>query len=651
MKSKRDIYLENRPLEESIRLWREELARDGAERLTPVECVNVDDAQGRVTAEAVRAARSWPFYNASAMDGIAVRYLDTAGASEARPLRLRRPAGFAHVNTGHALPDGFDAVVMIEEVHETGPGEVELIAAATPWQHVRTVGEDIVQGELIVPQGHRIRPVDIGAMLATGVSKVRVRRVPRVLVIPTGSEVVQPGEALRPGNIIEFNGRILAGMLREWGAEADRHPVVRDDPQALRAALEEGARNYDLIVLNAGASAGTEDYTASIIEALGRVVVHGVDIKPGKPVILGRLGDRPVVGLPGYPVSAVITLRLFVRDLLAAMVGARPASARMVDAVIARPVASRMGVNEFLRMKLGRVGDRLIATPTGRGAGAVMSLVEADGIAMIPAGSEGAGAGETISVELLRESDEIDRTLVFIGSHDNTLDILADLLAGHRPWIGMSSAHVGSMGGIMALRRGEAHVAGVHLLDENTGQYNVPFIQRLLPDLPLDLINLTHRQQGLLLPRGNPKGIRGFQDLARGDVRFINRQRGAGTRLLADRQLREIGLSPDRVTGYGHEEYTHMGVAAAVSGGTADTGLGILAAAVAMDLDFLPVARERYDLIVPRTYREDPRVLALLELIRTSEAFRREVEALGGYDLSDCGRVLFSRPSADESAG
>lgn len=642
-KQGRNIYVDNLPLDEALELWFRVLEERGCFKARQSLDLPVDDSQGRVVAEPVRAVHSAPHYNAAAMDGIAVRYRDTAGASEARPVRLKEHRDFEYVNTGHMLPEGYDAVVMIEDVQETNPGIVEIVSAVTPWKHVRAIGEDIVAGELILPQGHRIRPVDMGAMLATGVLNVRVRPVPTALVIPTGSELIQPGEPVRPGRIIEFNSRILAGTLKEWGIQAQRSPIVRDDRESLSEAVYEAASRYDLVLVNAGASAGTEDYTASVLKELGEVVVHGVNIKPGKPVILGLVNNRPVVGLPGYPVSALLTLRLFVRGIISRIEGTSPTVERSVNAVLARPAASKLGVEEFLRVKLGRVGENMMATPAGRGAGAVMTMVQADGVLRIPSGSEGVGLGEKVRIALLRDEKEIEDTLVFIGSHDNTLDLLANLLSGNTPMYRLSSAHVGSLGGIMAVKRGETHVAGTHLLDEETGQYNVPFIRKYIADVPLLLVNLTYREQGLLVPKGNPKGIKGFEDLTRPDIIFINRQRGAGTRLLTDMHLKRLGVAPERVNGYDREEYTHMNVAVAVSSGSADTGLAILPAAAAMDLDFIPVASERYDIIIPRAFENDEKVQTLLHIIRESGTFRDEVLALGGYDLRDSGRIMYEQ--------
>ncbi len=639
----RKIYIDNMNLDEALELWKHKLAEVGC--LTPLEpeTIPVDKALGRITAEPVFARLSSPFYNASAMDGIGVRFQDTVGASEVNPIRLVLHSQFEWVNTGNVLPEGFNAVIMVEDVQPVDENTVEIIAPVTPWKHVRTIGEDIVATELILPDGHRIRPIDLGALLSTGLTEIKVCGIPSAIVIPTGSELVQPGEQLKPGNIIEFNSRVLAGYLLEWGLPADRSPIVSDRPELLKTAIRSAVADYDLVIVNAGASAGTKDHTVSVIGELGEVVLHGVNIKPGKPVILGIVKGKPVIGLPGYTISAVITLNLFVKPLADSFQGFQSPPPKLLEATLARPLSSKLGVEEFIRVKLGRVGDVMTATPAGRGAGAVMSLVQADGFIRVPANSEGLGAAEKVRVELLRDENEIENTLVFIGSHDNILDVLANLLHRQRPVCRLSSAHVGSMGGIMAIRRGEAHLAGTHLLDEETGEYNITFIKKYLSGTPLQLINLTYREQGFLIPKGNPLGINGFNDLVRKEVRFINRQRGAGTRLLTDMHLNRLSISPDQMNGYDREEYTHMNVASAIASNNADTGLAIRAAAIALGLDFIPVAEERYDLILPKIFLQDSKVLALLQVIKEDKEFRCIVEGLGGYNLRDCGRIIYEQ--------
>lgn len=608
------------------------------------EKVRVSESQGRITARPVFARYSSPFYHSAAMDGYAVRFADTFTASEKSPRLLRVGEEALYVDTGDPMPEGFNAVIMVEDVNVVGDS-IEIYQSVAPYQHVRPIGEDIVATELIIPENHRIRHIDAGAMLASGHLDVTVRRRPRITVIPTGSEIIEPEQVKErppvPPEIIEYNSAVLEGLGRELGAETIRHGIIRDDLDDIKKGLLDAARSSDCVIVNAGSGRGSEDFTATAIAELGEVLVNGVSIKPGKPVIIGVVEGTPVFGIPGYPVSAYITFQLFVRPLVFRLLGLPMSTPDRVSAILSRQVSSALGVDEFIRVKVGAVAGKLIATPVGRGAGLLMSLVRADGIATVPLSSEGLQAGTEIEVELLRSREDIRNTIVCIGSHDNTLDVLANVVKKKYPQYSLSSAHVGSMGGLMALKRGEAHIAGTHLLDEQTGEYNVSYLRRLLPDRRVVLVNLVYREQGLLVRRGNPKGIRGFSDLVRDDLIFINRQGGSGTRLLLDKALKELGINPALIKGYEREEYTHMAVASAVLTGLADTGLAVDSSAKALDLDFIPVAKERYDLAVPAEHLETGMIAALLDIIRHDEEFRSTVEALGGYDTSDMGKVMY----------
>jgi putative molybdopterin biosynthesis protein len=636
---KRKVYLEDIPLDEALRRWWGALEASGPLEPLPPESVTLGEALGRVTAEPVWARLSSPHYHGSAMDGAAVRAEETVGASETSPVRLKLGSQAVWVDTGDPIPAGFNAVVMLEHIQTVGEDEIELMASVAPWHHVRAMGEDIVATELVLPAGKMLAPVDLGAIAACGHREVSVRRRPRIAVLPTGSELVEPGSEVKPGDIIDFNSLMLCSQLREWGAEATRCPITPDDFELLRCRVDEALAEHDAVIVNAGSSAGSEDFTARVVEALGTLQVHGVAIRPGHPQVLGVARGKPILGIPGYPVSAVLNAELFVRPLVYRLLGTAPPRRPRLKATLSRKVLSPMGEDEYLRVKLGRVGERVIATPLSRGAGVIMSLVRADGLVTVPRLSEGFHAGSEVEVELLRPVEEVEQTIVAIGSHDLTLDLLSSRLAAWRPGASLSSSNVGSLGGLIALQRGECHLAGSHLLDEDTGEYNLSYVRKTLPDRPVVVLTLVYREQGLILPKGNPKGIAGLEDLLRDDVRFVNRQRGAGTRVLLDYKLRELGLDSSKIEGYEREEFTHLAVAAAVSSGAADVGLGILAAARALGLDFAPLLKERYDLVIPREHYESDLLAPLLEVIR-GPGFRQEVEALGGYDASEMGRIV-----------
>ncbi|PRX52346.1 molybdopterin molybdochelatase [Nonomuraea fuscirosea] len=630
-------FVSDVPAAQALAVWREARAAAGCPaRVDPVR-MPVGAAVGRVTAEPVWALRSSPAFDAAAMDGIAVRATDTVGAADTTPVLLAA-GDFAVVDTGDPLPEGYDAVVMREHVYRTPDGEAELRAAVPPYQHVRSIGEDISAGELLLPEGHRLRPVDVAACAAAGIVEVGVRRAPRVVIVPTGDEIRPVGAELAPGDILDTNSMMLAAQAREAGCEARVTEIVPDDPQAITAMLMEATRDADLVLLIAGSSAGRDDYTARVVAGAGVVAVHGVAVRPGHPVVLGAAGRTPVIGVPGYPVSAALTFDIFAAPALAELEGAAPRERPSATAHLARKLPSAIGMDDWVRVRLGRVRDRLVATPLPRGAGVLTSLVRADGLLVVPSGVEGHHAGEQVRVELLRGLSEIGRTIVAIGSHDMVLDLAASALRAADPLITLASSNVGSLGGLVALRDGLCHVAGSHLLDPATGRYTLPYVDRLLgTDADVAVIRLVHRDQGLIVAPGNPLGLTGIEDLAKPDLRYVNRQRGAGTRALLDHELTGLGIDPREVSGYSREEHTHLAVAAAVAAGRADAGLGILAAARAFGLDFVPVAREPYDLVLRTGTLGEELLAPLWELLEQPE-FRAGVEALGGYSCAETGR-------------
>jgi putative molybdopterin biosynthesis protein len=570
------------------------------------------------------------------MDGAAVRAEDTFRASTATPVQLSE-GQFCIIDTGDPIPPEFNAVIMIEDIREVNADTIEIIAAAPPWQYIRMAGEDIVATELILTRGHSIRPIDVAAMLSGGVNSVIVKKKPLVAIIPTGDEIVEPGSDLSLGDIIDSNSYMLEAIVFEWGGEPNRSPIVEDDYEKIKSAIRQAAAENDVVLISAGSSAGREDFVPPAIEESGELLVHGVAISPGKPTALGIVDGTPVLGLPGYPVSMAMAAENFLKPLLCMMLGIPTPEPRRVSASVVKKVASKLGSEEFVRVKLSHTADRIVATPLARGASVLNSLVRADGIMRIPVNSEGLSTNEAVEVELMRPLEEIQNSVVIIGSHDITLDVLADEIKVNHPEMSISSAHVGSLGGLMALKRREAHIAGTHLLDEETGDYNTSYIKKLLPDRNIALINLVYRQQGLMVAPGNPRNVKGLADLGGGDITFCNRQRGSGTRILLDYQLSQLNVAPEKIAGYEREVYTHMAVASAVATGIADAGLGIFAAAKALGLDFVPIVEERYDLAIPGEFLSTPGVSAILDIME-SEKFRKRVRALGGYDTRDTGK-------------
>jgi putative molybdopterin biosynthesis protein len=669
------VYLHDIPLVEAQRRLELALEQAGLVGILGTEEIPLnEDAWGRVLAAPVWAKISSPHYNASAMDGFAVRAVDTIGALPASPRRLScghggLPLQASYIDTGDPIPEWADAVIPIELTEALDrdgkitadvrqPAFIQLRGAISPWKNIRPLGEDMAAGQLVLPAGQMLRPVDLGAIAASGNSTVTVSRRPGVAIIPTGSELRPIGQPVDAGEIIEFNSLVLASQVKSWGGSATRFPITPDHFDTICQVVQQAAQEHDLILLNAGSSAGSEDFSARVITALGEVLVHGVAARPGHPVIIGMIDPArqkpysttatgnlpelpqrrvPIIGVPGFPVSAALTGEIFVEPMIRRWSGYPPAEPNIVQATVTRKIVSPPGDDDYRRVALGMVGDRLLAAPLPTGAGVISSLVQADGILIIPSGSQGIEAGEPVKVRLYRALAELSRTILAIGSHDMLLDLVAQYLAPKQRRL--VSANVGSLAGLIALRRGEAHLAGCHLLDEETGEYNLVYIRQYLPGIALKLVLLAMRQQGLMVRRGNPKKIVSLEDLAQPGVRMVNRQQGAGTRVLLDYHLKKLKLSPDAINGYDQEEYTHLAVATAIASGRADTGLGIAAAAQALDLDFIALFEEPYELAIPTEVYQGELVKPLLDILN-EPVFQAAAAQIPGYDVSQMGKVI-----------
>ncbi len=608
-------YLRVTPLDDVLDLLKREFACKPRAARIPLE-----ESAGRITAAPIIVRYSVPEIHVAAMDGIAVTSTDTKGASEQHPVTLPRAV---RVNTGNVVPQGFDAVIMIEDVWVDDERFI-IRKAAFPWQHVRPAGEDIAESEMAMTAGHRIRPHELGALAAYGVTGVDVLSV-RAGLIPTGSELVPHGTRPGPGQVVESNTVMAGSMLAEAGVTCTRYPMVKDDPALIREAVSRAVRDNEIVIVSAGSSAGTRDFTADVIAELGEVLVHGIAIKPGKPAIIGRIDGKPVFGMPGYPLSALTVIREIVLPFLHSF-GLQVPVPDEIPARLTSTLSKDIGSDEFVLCTLGRVGDRWVVSPQSRGAGVQMSAVRANAYLKVPSASEGWEAGELVPARLMVQKQEAAGAILVTGSHDPAIDYLSDIL--QQQGIALLSTHVGSMGGILALKKDECHAAPTHLLSPD-GSYNTEYLKKYLPGAEIDLVCVAGRQQGIV----SRDGIT-FHDLPKHS--FINRQRGSGTRMLLDFELAKAKIDPAAIQGYDREATTHIAVALAVKSGEADAGMCVYSAARALDLPFVAVAQERYELAIRREHAGDPRVSALVLAIG-SAGFREILNRLGGYDTTGTG--------------
>ncbi len=495
-------------------------------------------------------------------------------------------------------------------------------------------------GDMIAPSFARISPSLVGALLAGGVLDVEVVKTPSVALIPTGDEIVDSDSDLKEGDIPEYNSAIFSGMLAEWGAKGVVYPIVRDDPQLIKDVVSSAARDHDAIIVIAGSSAGRDDYTSSVLAELGKLVIHGIAIKPGKPAILGAIGPVPFFGVPGYPVSGIIVMEKIEKYAISMLTMIPASEPEEIDVTVTRKAPSSLKYEEYIRCQAAQANGKIVAVPMSRGAGIVTGFSKASGMITVPQNCEGLEAGAATKMQPFRKISDIENTLCVTGSHDPLIDEVADILirsSGNINPVLISSSHVGSMGAITAVRNNEAHLGGIHLLDTETGIYNLSYIRKYFPNGGAVLIRGVIREQGLMITKGNPKGITGIKDLP--GLSYVNRQKGAGTRILLDYLIEKEGISPDQIYGYTKEEYTHTAVAAAIASGTADCGMGIYSAAKTYDLDFLHLWDEQYDFLVAESAADDPRVLKFIEVLRSDE-FRTRLEKMGGYVLKDTGSTV-----------
>lgn len=600
----------------------------------------ISDALGLVLSRDITAGRNVPHYAASAVDGYALDASSTIGATPATPARVK-PGKYLWMNTGADIPSWSNAVLMVEDSSMDGD-DLLVFKTLTPSSNVRPLGEDVMAGQIIAREGDVVSPALISLFLCAGIEKVPVIRKPKTLFIPTGDEVIARENWLsepkpKSGTVAESNSLFIEASFKRWGYEIDVSPILPDNAEILMEHVKNSVAEYDVVMVGAGSAKGRRDHTLEVFEESGRVLFRWLRMKPGRPAMAAKIDGKPVICLPGFPMSTTVALWSLVYPLLNFLSDKRRCCAPLVKEAVGAvdtwntkllvQHSSPAGIQEWLRVKTALVGGTLYSWALTSGASVLWALAEADGIALLPPSALECEKGTDVTVWMTR-GVELEKRILFQGSDDPAIQLLATPVK--RRGGELVSRAVGSMGGLAALSRGECHLAAAHLLDEKDGTYNDSFIERFSNGKKWERVLVFYRMQGIIVQAGNPKGIRSFEDLCRGDFVFSNRQPGAGTRVLFDHLLKQNGKSPSEVKGYEQQCTTHMEAANRVYTGLADATLGIKSAADALGLDFIPLAEEPYELVIPLEYMEHPAILALLDALKDGE-WKSRVEEMGGY--------------------
>ncbi len=626
--------------------------------LSDVEEVPIENSVGRSLAEDVYSNVDVPPFDRVALDGYAVRAEDTFGADEDRPVELRvigraaaghpftgelKEGEAVEVATGAPLPRGANSVVV--EEYTAREGDLLLVyRSVAPGDNVQGAGSDIRRGELVLPKGTLITPRDVGALAAIGLRKIKVRRRPRVVIYSTGDELVNPGEELSYGRIYDVNQYTLASSVLEDGGEPILGGKLPDSEETIKESLREAVKKADLVLISGSTSVGAGDVIYRVLNELGQpgVLVHGIAIHPGKPTIIADIGGKLVIGLPGYPTSALTAYNVLVSPLIRRWSGLGQEEERVLKAVVAERITGEKGRKDLLPVHLVKDDDYLVF-PVPTGSEAITTLSRADGFIIMEEEQEIIEEGREVLVHLYGRGAVPD--LSVLGSHCLGLELLLSKLRDKG--LSVKSVYVGSTGGFKAIRQREADIAGVHALDPETGLYNVSYMKKFSLEGVAILVRGYVREQGLILARGNPKGIRSIADLFRDDVVMINRNRGSGTRIMIDlllkREAEKLGreFKPQLIRGYWMEAKSHNAVAAAVANGVVDVGIGVKAVAKLYDLDFVPLFKENYDFVIRRASLDKKGVREFLSLLKDGPT-REELSNIEGIEVpDDMGEVIY----------
>ncbi|MFH1453059.1 MAG: molybdopterin biosynthesis protein [Armatimonadota bacterium] len=636
-----DLDLALVPLDEAQERWSSEIDFKDCAKLAPEEKIKVEDSLDRITAENVMAKVSYPHFFMSGIDGIAVSSVLTYNASPATPVQLKMGEAGYFVDNGRQLPAGCDAVIPIERVKFHSLELIEITDKVTPWENIRPIGQEVAKQEIIIPKNSRIRSFDIGAMLSSGVDKIKVRKKPKIGIISVGDNLIPPGDTLEPGSLYESTSYILSNIIKDHGALSGIYSISQENLEDLNKIVSKAVEKEDMVIIIAGCARGT-NLVADLMLKAGELAVFGTCMKPGQSVCAGFISDKCVIGVPHFPFSAYIAFESFILPVILRMQGVSAASKEKANAVLASIVNSPIGIDEFIRVQLVNVGTKMIAVPMSRGAELLMSLVKADGMLKISSEISKINAGSIVEVDLLTNRANIDKNLIMMGTYDFIWQIIRNLIykLGHK--VNLHTYNIGSRQGLKALKDGLNHFSGIHMFDSKSGEFNTPFVKDYLDDVPVIMVNLFNRLIGLVVKQGNPKNINGFEDLIREDVKFVNRNVGSGTRSIFDHALMKSGIGSQQISGYNEEINNHMAAAQVIASSSADAALGIYMSAKALDLDFIPVEAmtERYDIVIPKKFLNDHKIQVLLHLLN-SKSFKKEVKDLKGYDFSNIGKVYY----------
>ncbi|MCS7136483.1 MAG: molybdopterin biosynthesis protein [Nitrososphaerota archaeon] len=628
-------------IEEALNLVEESLGHIGP---VGVEEVGLLEALGRVLAEDVYAKIDSPPFDRSTVDGYAVDAKDVYGASELEPVCLI-VSGKAEVGsiptaeagngrcvetaTGAPLARGANAVVMVEYTKRVDD-RLYVYRPVTPGENVSQTGSDITAGDVVIRKGKIISPSDIAVLAALGYESVKVYRKPRIAVLSTGNELVEPGQPLSQGKVYDVNGYAITAMLKEAGANADFLGIVPDDYQMIKQSIEQALRHYDAVITSGSTSAGFGDVIYKVFAEHGAVIVHGLKLRPGKPTVMAVSQGKLLIGLPGFPLSSMMVFMNVARPLISKMCGIKDGETHvLVKAKMAYRMDAGKGVRELIPVQLVETEEGLVAYPIVLGSGSASAIAIADGFVEIPEDKQYVEEYEVVNVKLLSPSFR-PSPLNIIGSHCPGIEVLLQTS-------GLTTSkivNVGSLGGWRALKRGEADVCGTHLLDEETGKYNIHIPKKMGLEGLVEIYRGYTRRVGLLVKKNNPKNIRSMMDLIRKDVVFINRVKGSGARALIDKLLREDGITrpEDTIKGYTYEAKTHTAVASAIAQGRADVGVAIEYVADIYGLDFIPLGEEVFDFAIRKDRLKKAAVRKFIETL-SSETFHSNLLSLRGYAL------------------